>query len=145
MSNNLKIIKVSDLPESKKVDTTYFFGYEPERPIDQQSVKIPFSSIAKASNERRIALVMESSTQIIPLAEPMSIYKASGKNLAKLEIKANSSSDNYWLNIPLNTQVNIDLSAYIQHDALIRITRATVDNICTVYLFTKVKTPENAI
>lgn len=139
MSNNLKIIRVSDLPESKNVDTTYFFGYEPERPIDQQSVKIPFSSIAKASNERRIALVMESSTQIIPIAESMSIYKASGKNLAKLEIKANTSSDSYWVNIPLNTQTNIDLSAYVPHDALIRVTRATIDNICTVYLFTKVK------
>lgn len=139
MSNNLKIIKVSDLPESKNVDTTYFFGYEPERPIDQQSVKIPFSSIAKASNERRIALVMESTTQIIPLAEPMSIYRASGKNLAKLEIKANAASDNYWVSIPLNTQTNIDLSGYVQHDALIRVTRATIDNTCTVYLFTKVK------
>lgn len=143
MSNNLKIIKVSDLPESKNVDNTYFFGYETQRPIDQQSVKIPFSSVAKASSERRIAMVMESTTQIIPLAEPMSIYKATGKNLAKLEIKANASTDNYWVNIPLNSAVNIDLSAYVEHDALIRVTRTSIDNICTVYLFTKVKIQDN--
>lgn len=140
MSNNLKIKKISELPESKDVDTTYFFGYEPNKPIDQQSVKIPFSSIAKASKERRIAMIMESSSQVIPIGEKMKIYKATGKNISKLEIKANSSSDNNWINVPLNTNIEINISSYIDTDALIKITNATIDNTSTVYLFTKVIT-----
>lgn len=141
MSNNLKIIKISDLPDSSSVESTYFFGYDadPEKPISEQSVKIPFSAVAKASTERRIALVMETALQVIPIGEKMKITKATGNNLEKLEIKPNDSSTS-WINIPLRTNTNIDISKYADKgvDAIIRITPQTTDPLTTVYLFTKI-------
>lgn len=141
MSNNLKIIKISDLPDSSSVESTYFFGYDadPEKSLSEQSVKIPFSAIAKASTERRIALVMETTLQVIPIGERMKITKATGNNLEKLEIKPNDSSTS-WTNIPLRTHTNIDIGKYADKgvDALIRITPQTTDPLTTVYLFTKI-------
>lgn len=141
MSNNLKIIKISDLPDSSSVESTYFFGYDadPEKPISEQSVKIPFSAVAKASTERRIALVMETTLQVIPIGEKMKITKATGNNLEKLEIKANDASTS-WTNIPLRVNTNVDISAYATKgvDAIIRITPQTTDPLTTVYLFTKI-------
>lgn len=142
MSNNLKIIKISDLPDSSNVESTYFFGYDtdPDIPLSQQSVKIPFSAVAKAATERRIGIVMEMDQQIIPIGERMKIIRATGNNLATLEIKPNNLSNN-WINIPLNTNdINIDISSYADAgvDALIKIGRANTDNIATVYLSTKI-------
>lgn len=141
MSNNLKIIKISDLPDSSSVESTYFFGYDadPEKPISEQSVKIPFSAVAKASTERRIALVMETTLQVIPIGEKMKITKATGNNLEKLEIKANDASTS-WTNIPLRVNTNVDISTYATKgvDAIIRITPQTTDPLTTVYLFTKI-------
>lgn len=141
MSNNLKIIKISDLPDSSSVESTYFFGYDadPEKPISEQSVKIPFSAVAKASTERRIALVMETTLQVIPIGEKMKITKATGNNLEKLEIKTNDASTS-WTNIPLRINTNVDISTYATKgvDAIIRITPQTTDPLTTVYLFTKI-------
>ena len=141
MSNNLKIIKISDLPDSSSVESTYFFGYDadPEKPISEQSVRIPFSAVAKASTERRIALVMETTLQVIPIGEKMKITKATGNNLEKLEIKANDASTS-WTNIPLRVNTNVDISTYATKgvDAIIRITPQTTDPLTTVYLFTKI-------
>lgn len=141
MSNNLKIIKISDLPDSSSVESTYFFGYDadPEKPISEQSVKIPFSAVAKASTERRIALVMETTLQVIPIGEKMKITKATGNNLEKLEIKTNDASTS-WTNIPLRVNTNVDISTYATKgvDAIIRITPQTTDPLTTVYLFTKI-------
>lgn len=142
MSNDLKIIKVSDLPESKQVENTFFFGYDPNNDRDKQSVKIPFTSIARASNERRIAVVMETNEQIIPVGEEMILYKATGKNVSNLEIKPNDPSIATWTTIPLNSNIKIDLSKYVDTDAIIRIQKEdTVEGqnrASTVYLFTKV-------
>lgn len=142
MSNNLKIIKISDLPDSSSVESTYFFGYDsdPNKPLNEQSVKIPFSAVAKASTERRIGIVMETNEQVIPIGEKMKIIKAVAKNVDKLEIKPNNSSTD-WTSIKLNdSSINIDISSYIDADvdARIRITRKNTDNIATVYLFTKI-------
>lgn len=142
MSNNLKIIKISDLPDSSSVESTYFFGYDadPKKPLSEQSVKIPFSAVAKASTERRIALVMETSLQIIPIGEKMKITKNICKNVATLEIKPNDSKITTWTTIPLNSSTEINLSKYTETnaDALIRITRSGTDPISTIYLFTKI-------
>lgn len=142
MSNNLRIIKISDLPDSRSVESTYFFGYDsdPNKPLNEQSVKIPFSAVAKASNERRIGIVMETNEQVIPIGEKMKITEARGNNLGSLKIKANNSSTN-WTSVPLNDNtINIDLSSYVDAkvDALIQIERTGTDNTATVYLFTKI-------
>lgn len=136
MSENLKLTKISDLPESTRTDLTYFFGYEPDNPVNK-SVKIPFSSIAKASNERRIAIVMETDEMIIPVGERMVIYRVSGKNLSKLSIKPDNSADGYAA-IPLDTDVSVDIANCLATDARIRIERKSIDSICTVYIFVKV-------
>lgn len=142
MSNNLKIIKISDLPDSSSVESTYFFGYDadPEKPLNEQSVKIPFLAVAKASTERRIALVMETSSQIIPIGEKMKITKNICKNVATLEIKPNDSRIASWTPIPLNSNTEVDLSNYAatNADALIRISHSGTDPISTIYLFTKI-------
>ncbi|MDH6354489.1 hypothetical protein M2132_000817 [Dysgonomonas sp. PH5-45] len=99
------------------------------------------TDLAEAFNsarfERRIAFVTELTENILPIGEAMTIYKATGKNLLKLEVKPNDSSTN-WTNIPLDADTSIDLSAMLPTDALLRVTRATVDSVATVYLFTRV-------
>ncbi len=141
MSNNLKIIKISDLPESSSVESTYFFGYDadPQKTISEQSVKIPFSAVAKASNERRIALVMETKLQLIPIGEKMKITKATGKNVTQLWIRPNIPTAGDEVEIDLDKEVDIDLSHYVtaNSDAIIRIEKGA-DPTSTVYLFTKV-------
>lgn len=142
MSNNLKIIKISDLPDSSNVELTYFFGYDsdPNKPLNEQSVKIPFSAVAKASTERRIGIIMETNEQVIPIGEKMKIIKAVAKNVEKLEIKPNNASTN-WTLIKLDDSfINIDISSYVDADvdARIKITRKNTDNIASVYLFTKI-------
>ncbi|MDH6355478.1 hypothetical protein M2132_001821 [Dysgonomonas sp. PH5-45] len=87
--------------------------------------------------ERRIAFVTELTENILPIGEAMTIYKATGKNLLKLEVKPNDSSTN-WTNIPLDADTSIDLSAMLPTDALLRVTRNTIDSVATVYLFTRV-------
>lgn len=88
---------------------------------------------------RRIAIVMETSTQIIPTGEPMTITRATGVNLSKLEIQPNDGSGD-WVNVPLDTDTEVDISEYVGKDALIRVTRNTIDSVCTVYIFAKVIT-----
>ncbi|SHG13376.1 hypothetical protein [Dysgonomonas macrotermitis] len=142
MSKDLKIIKISDLPESKRVQNTYFFGYDPDNENDKQSVKIPFSEIARASNERRIAVVMETDTQIIPVGEKMTLYRATGNNLSALYIKPNDINNDNWMSVNIGSDIQIDLSSYTSTDAIIRIEKPnTVESqnkAATVYLFTKV-------
>lgn len=91
-----------------------------------------------AFSERRIALVMETDTAIIPIGEAMVIYKATAKNVSKLEIKPNDASFTTWVNVPLATDIDIDITNTLPYDALVRITRVTTDNTSTIYIFTKV-------
>lgn len=104
----------------------------------EQVNKIVVEAVEKLQLERRIALTMERDMQIIPIGEPMTIYKAKGRNVAKLEIKANDDAVTEWTEIPLGAETAVELDGI--SDARIRITRATIDHTSTIYIFAKVKT-----
>jgi len=97
------------------------------------------SEIIQPQLERRIAMVMETDEVIVPVGEPLILYKASVKNVSTLEIKPNDSSVTDWINVPINKEINTDISMMIDTDMLIRIKRTTIDTVSTIYLFTRVK------
>jgi len=101
-------------------------------------VEIVTEAAKNVQFERRIAIVMETNETVMPIGEPMIIYKATAKNVSKLEVKANDSTVTQWMEVPLDTETEIDISATVPTDALVRITRTTIENISTIYLFTRV-------
>lgn len=90
----------------------------------------------KLQLERRIALTMERTEQIVPIGEDMTLYFAKGRNVSKLEYKENDPDITDWAEIPLNEDTSIDLP---DSDIILRIKRETIDSISTIYLFAKVK------
>lgn len=144
-SKRLNPIPLSDLPEISDSDVGKYwvFGSTEKDNGSFESGRYNLGSFLNDAQQslqlqRRVALTMERDEHLVPIGEPMTIYLAKAHNVSKLEIKSNDPAISTWQMIPLNENIEIDISD--SYDLRIRIERTSIDTESTVYLFAKVKT-----
>ena len=137
---DLEVKKVSDLREIDNPEDFWIFGSKDDSEGRATSVKYPFSKLeAYVKNlqlERRIALTMERTEQIVPIGEDMTVYMVKTSNIEKLEIS--ETGTDRWTDIPLNQNINIELSAK-KFNYTLRMDPKSNLGISSIYIEAKVK------
>lgn len=147
-------IKVSNLPEEFDGKGFWLFG---SKKVGSEHISRRFSFdelkkvVEKAAEsiqlERRIAVVFESSEQLIPISEAMTIYSFKSRNINKLEYCENKK-DSEWKELKENGRVDLDGSC----DILLRIVNEEkyvspkeYAKYSTLTIFAKAKVKNNLI